>query len=101
MYFTRWQRLQAAGIQQHRIERTQTVISQRDRRIPQDTTATDLDSRVPVSYTHLDVYKRQVMLRLDFEPQSRLLGPALAIGMQGLADRMVDDFVREADKVSR
>ena len=39
----------------------------------------------------------KVTLKLDFEPQSRLLGPALAIGMQGLADRMVDDFVREAD----
>jgi hypothetical protein len=37
-------------------------------------------------------------LRLEFEPQSRLLGPALSLGMQGLADRMVDDFVREADK---
>ena len=49
----------------------------------------------------LDECACKVMLRLDFEPQSRLLGPALAIGMQGLADRMVDDFVREADKVSR
>ncbi len=39
----------------------------------------------------------KVLLRLEFEPQSRLLGPALSIGMQGLADRMVDDFVREAD----
>jgi len=26
-----------------------------------------------------------------------LLGPALALGFQGLADRMVDDFVRIAD----
>ena len=39
----------------------------------------------------------KVTLTLDFEPQSRLLGPAVAIGMQALADRMVDDFVREAD----
>ena len=30
---------------------------------------------------------------LDFEPNSKLLGPALAVGFQGLADRMVDDFV--------
>ena len=36
-------------------------------------------------------------LTLDFEPQNRLLAPALSLGMQGLADRMVDDFVRAAD----
>ena len=35
---------------------------------------------------------------LDFEPESRLLAPALVVGMQGLADRMVDDFVRVADR---
>ena len=40
----------------------------------------------------------KVSLTLDFEPQNRLLGPALSLGMQGLADRMVDDFVREADR---
>ena len=40
----------------------------------------------------------KVTLRLEFEPQNRLLGPALALGMQSLADRMVDDFVREADR---
>ena len=28
---------------------------------------------------------------------NRLLGPAFALGFQGLADRMVDDFVRVAD----
>ena len=38
------------------------------------------------------------MLKLDFEPQSKLLAPAMSLGMQGLADRMVDDFVREADR---
>ena len=43
----------------------------------------------------------KVTLKLDFEPLSRLLGPALALGMQGLADRMVDDFVREADRAGR
>lgn len=46
----------------------------------------------------LDESACKVSLRLDFEPQSRLLAPALQLGMQGLADRMVDDFVREADK---
>jgi ribosome-associated toxin RatA of RatAB toxin-antitoxin module len=33
----------------------------------------------------------------QFEPLSRLLAPAMALGFQGLADRMVDDFVRVAD----
>jgi ribosome-associated toxin RatA of RatAB toxin-antitoxin module len=47
----------------------------------------------------LDESACKVSLTLDFEPQNRLLGPALALGMQGLADRMVDDFVREADRV--
>ncbi|WP_374248921.1 type II toxin-antitoxin system RatA family toxin [Thermomonas sp.] len=46
----------------------------------------------------LDECACKVLLRLEFEPLSRLLAPALQIGMQGLADRMVDDFVREADK---
>jgi ribosome-associated toxin RatA of RatAB toxin-antitoxin module len=40
----------------------------------------------------------KVTLTLEFEPSSRLLGPALAIGCQGLADRMVNDFVRVADE---
>lgn len=39
----------------------------------------------------------KVSLRLDFEVAGFLLGSALAIGFQGLADRMVDDFCREAD----
>lgn len=46
----------------------------------------------------LDESACKVSLRLDFEPQNRLLAPALQLGMQGLADRMVEDFVREADK---
>lgn len=46
----------------------------------------------------LDESACKVGLTLDFEPQSRLLGPPLMLGMQGLADRMVDDFVREADR---
>lgn len=37
----------------------------------------------------------KVSLVLDFE-MAGLMGAALAIGFQGLADRMVDDFVREA-----
>ena len=46
----------------------------------------------------LDESACKVSLSLDFEPQSLLLAPALAVGMQGLADRMVDDFVRVADR---
>jgi len=46
----------------------------------------------------LDESACKVSLSLDFEPESLLLAPALAIGMQSLADRMVDDFVRVADR---
>jgi ribosome-associated toxin RatA of RatAB toxin-antitoxin module len=38
----------------------------------------------------------KVSLRLDFDVAGRLVGSALASGFKGLADRMVDDFVREA-----
>ena len=40
----------------------------------------------------------KVSLSLDFELAGKLVGSALAIGFQGLADRMVDDFCREADR---
>jgi ribosome-associated toxin RatA of RatAB toxin-antitoxin module len=46
----------------------------------------------------LDECACKVTLTLDFEPNNRLLAPAFAIGFQGLADRMVDDFVRAADR---
>lgn len=46
----------------------------------------------------LDEAACKVTLILDFEPSSRLLGPALALGFQGLADRMVNDFVRVANR---
>lgn len=45
----------------------------------------------------LDESACKVTLTLEFEPTNRLLGPAFALGFQGLADRMVDDFVRVAD----
>lgn len=45
----------------------------------------------------LDESACKVTLTLEFEPLSRLLGPAMALGFQGLADRMVNDFVRVAD----
>ncbi len=38
----------------------------------------------------------KVSLQLEFEPASSLLGPVIKLGLQGLADRMVDDFVRTA-----
>nr|WP_295378596.1 type II toxin-antitoxin system RatA family toxin [Pseudoxanthomonas sp.] len=46
----------------------------------------------------LDESACKVSLTLEFEPSSRLLLPALTLGFQGLADRMVDDFVRVADR---
>ena len=46
----------------------------------------------------LDEEACKVTLTLDFEPSSRLLAPVFALGFQGLADRMVDDFVRVADR---
>lgn len=46
----------------------------------------------------LDESACKVTLTLAFEAASKLLAPALAMGMQGLADRMVDDFVRTADR---
>lgn len=41
----------------------------------------------------------KVSLALDFEFAGRLLGSALALGFQGLADRMVDDFSRVARRL--
>ena len=38
----------------------------------------------------------KVSLLLEFEPASCLLSPVVRLGLQGLADRMVDDFVRTA-----
>lgn len=40
----------------------------------------------------------RVTLTLEFEPAVRLLSGAFALGFQSLADRMVDDFVRAADR---
>lgn len=45
----------------------------------------------------LDESACKVTLTLTFEPVVRLLGPAMAVGFQHLADRMVDDFVAVAD----
>lgn len=45
----------------------------------------------------LDESACKVTLTLDFEPLVKLLAPAIALGFQTLADRMVDDFVRVAD----
>jgi ribosome-associated toxin RatA of RatAB toxin-antitoxin module len=46
----------------------------------------------------LDESACKVTLTLEFEPNSKLLGPAFTLGFQSLADRMVDDFVRVADR---
>lgn len=39
----------------------------------------------------------KVSLSLDFEASS-LLSPAFALGFQGLADKMVDDFCKQAER---
>lgn len=49
-------------------------------------------------FTPLGDAGSKVGLTLEFEPISRLLVPALSLGFQALADRMVGDFVREAGK---
>ena len=49
-------------------------------------------------FTALDIHACKVALELKFEPASSLLGPVLALGLQSLADRMVDDFIRAANK---
>ncbi|MCW5580851.1 MAG: SRPBCC family protein [Luteimonas sp.] len=46
----------------------------------------------------LDEAACKVSLVLDFEPQSSLMLPMLSLGLRGLADRMVDDFVRVAER---
>lgn len=46
----------------------------------------------------LDESACKITLTMTFEPAVKLLGPALAIGFQSLADRMVNDFVRVADR---
>lgn len=38
----------------------------------------------------------KIALALDFDYSGRLAAPALRMGFQGLADRMVDDFCAEA-----
>jgi ribosome-associated toxin RatA of RatAB toxin-antitoxin module len=46
----------------------------------------------------LDESACKVTLTLTFEPSVKLLAPAMALGFQSLADRMVNDFVRVADR---
>jgi ribosome-associated toxin RatA of RatAB toxin-antitoxin module len=40
----------------------------------------------------------KISLGLEFEVAGKLVGSALALGFQGLADRLVDDFCREANR---
>ncbi|MBI2396361.1 MAG: type II toxin-antitoxin system RatA family toxin [Xanthomonadales bacterium] len=48
------------------------------------------------TFTALGEHGCRVNLHLDFEMAGRFVGSALALGFQGLADRMVDDFARVA-----
>ena len=47
-------------------------------------------------FTALGDAGSKVGLTMDFEMAGKLFGSALAMGFQRLADRMVEDFVREA-----
>ncbi|RXR07316.1 type II toxin-antitoxin system RatA family toxin [Pseudoxanthomonas composti] len=49
-------------------------------------------------FQSLDESACKVTLTLEFEPSNRLLAPAMRVGFKGLADRMVDDFIRVADR---
>ena len=46
----------------------------------------------------LDEDACKISLTMEFEVQNKLVGSALALGFQSLADRLVDDFCREANK---
>lgn len=50
-------------------------------------------------FTPLGEVGSKVELILDFEVAGRLLGSALALGFQKLADRMVAEFVRAAERL--
>jgi ribosome-associated toxin RatA of RatAB toxin-antitoxin module len=49
----------------------------------------------------LDEEACKVSLNLDFDVAGALVGNALALGFQGLADRLVDDFCRIANTADR
>lgn len=51
------------------------------------------------TFTALGADGCKIALALDFEYAGFLAGPALRLGFQGLANRMVDDFCRAAVKV--
>ena len=48
------------------------------------------------SFTPLGDVGCRISFALDFEVANRLAGTALRLGFQSIADRMVDDFCREA-----
>ncbi|MCX7555630.1 type II toxin-antitoxin system RatA family toxin [Xanthomonadaceae bacterium JHOS43] len=51
-------------------------------------------------FTPLGEAGSKVELMMDFEVAGKLVGSALAVGFQRLADRMVGDFVRAAGSVA-
>jgi len=51
------------------------------------------------TFTALGTQGCKVALSLDFEFSGRLLGSALRLGFQGIADRLVDDFCSEAARI--
>ncbi len=53
------------------------------------------------TFHSLDEEACKVGLNLEFEVAGAIIGKALAIGFQGMADRMVDDFCRIAKAEDR
>lgn len=51
------------------------------------------------TFTALGTQGCKVALSLDFEFSGRLLGSALRLGFQTIADRLVDDFCSEAARI--
>ena len=45
----------------------------------------------------LDEDACKISLTMNFEVQNKLMGTALSLGFQSLADKLVDDFCREAN----
>lgn len=51
------------------------------------------------TFTALGMQGCKVALALDFEFSGQWMGSALRLGFQGIADRLVDDFCSEAERV--
>ena len=64
-----------------------------------DITRASVRARSEAGISYVPEDRHEVGLVLDFEFAGRFVSSALALGFQGLADRMVDDFVRTARQI--